>query len=296
MIYLLLSVLFSTGLFVIFKYFGIYKVDVLKAIVVNYIVACSLGFLSTTITIPISEILEKPWFLGALCLGGLFVAVFFVMAMTAQKNGVSVTSIAGKMSVVIPIVFGVFLYNESVTFIKVTGIIIALLAVYLASVKEKKASYLDPESSSGKINAGLLFPILLFFGSGTIDTVLKYIEVSFVKPDEIALFSGSLFGIAGCFGIGILLIKFFIKKTAFGFKNIIAGIVLGVPNYYSIIFLIKALQVEGLESSVLFTINNVAIVITSVLVGLLLFKEEFSNKNKLGIGLAIVGIVLVSLS
>lgn len=296
MIYLLLSVLFSTGLFVIFKYFGIYKVDVLKAIVVNYIVACSLGFLSTTTTISISEISEKPWFLGALCLGGLFVAVFFVMAMTAQKNGVSVTSIAGKMSVIIPIVFGVFLYDESVTFIKVTGIIIALLAVYLASVKEKKASYLDPESSSGKINAGLLFPILLFFGSGTIDTVLKYIEVSFVKPDEVALFSGSLFGIAGCFGIGILLIKFFIKKTAFGFKNIIAGIVLGVPNYYSIIFLIKALQVEGLESSVLFTINNVAIVITSVLVGLLLFKEEFSNKNKLGIGLAIAGIVLVSLS
>lgn len=296
MIYLLLSVLFSTGLFVIFKYFGIYKVDVLKAIVVNYIVACSLGFLSTTTTISISEISEKPWFLGALCLGGLFVAVFFVMAMTAQKNGVSVTSIAGKMSVVIPIVFGVFLYDESVTFIKVTGIIIALLAVYLASVKEKKASYLDPESSSGKINAGLLFPILLFFGSGTIDTVLKYIEVSFVKPDEVALFSGSLFGIAGCFGIAILLIKFFIKKTAFGFKNIIAGIVLGVPNYYSIIFLIKALQVEGLESSVLFTINNVAIVITSVLVGLLLFKEEFSNKNKLGIGLAIAGIVLVSLS
>jgi multidrug transporter EmrE-like cation transporter len=40
----------------------------------------------------------------------------------------------------------------------------------------------------------------------------------------------------------------------------------------------------------------VAIVITSVLVGLLLFKEEFSNKNKLGIALAIVGIIVVSLS
>ena len=287
MIYLLLSVLFSTGLFVIFKYFGIYKIDVLKAIVVNYMVACSLGFLSANTKVSVLAISEKPWFFGALCLGALFVAVFFLMAMTAQKNGVSVTSIASKMSVVIPIAFGIVLYNESFTFIKITGIFIALLAVYLASVKEKQVNV---------NNASLLYPVLLFFGSGIIDTFLKYIEVNFVKPDEVALFSGSLFGIAGCFGIIILLIKFVIKKNAFGFKNIVAGIVLGVPNYYSILFLIKSLQTKGLESSVLFTINNVAIVITSVLVGLLLFKEEFSNKNKLGIALAIVGIIVVSLS
>ena len=60
------------------------------------------------------------------------------MAMTAQKNGVSVASVAGKMSVVVPVLFGVFLYNESVTFLKIIGILIALIAVYLASVKEEK--------------------------------------------------------------------------------------------------------------------------------------------------------------
>lgn len=287
MIYLLLSVLFSTGLFVIFKYFGIYKIDTLKAIVVNYIVACLLGFLSSNTTISIQEIAIKSWFVGALCLGALFVAVFFVMAMTAQKNGVSVTSIAGKMSVIIPIFFGVFLYDESLGFIKISGIIIALLAVYLASVKEK-------QSDSKKVE--LLFPVLLFFGSGIIDTLLKFVEVNFVQQDEVALFSGSLFGIAGCFGILLILVKYTIKKSVFGVKNIIAGIVLGIPNYYSIVFLIKSLQTKGMESSVLFTINNVAIVITSVLVGLLLFKETFSTKNKVGIALAVIGIVLVSFS
>lgn len=287
MIYLLLSVLFSTGLFVIFKYFGVFKVDALKAIVVNYIIACLLGFLSSNTTVTLQEIPNKPWFLGALCLGLLFVAVFFVMAMTAQKNGVSVTSIAGKMSVVIPVIFGVFLYDESLGCVKILGILIALIAVYLASVKEKQTV---------AKNAGLLFPILLFFGSGTIDTLLKFVEVNFVQQDEVALFSGSLFGIAGCFGIVVVLVKYIIRKSAFGLKNIIAGIVLGVPNYYSIIFLIKSLQTKGMESSVLFTINNVAIVITSVLVGLLLFKEEFSNKNKIGIAMAVLGIVLVSFS
>ena len=86
------------------------------------------------------------------------------------------------------------------------------------------------------------------------------------------------------------------SKQSFGLKNIIAGIILGVPNYYSIIFLIKALQVDGFESSTLFTINNVGIVVCSTLLGLLIFKEKFSTKNKIGIFLALLGIILVSLT
>lgn len=287
MIFLVLSILFSTGLFVIFKYFGIYKIDVLKAIFVNYIVAFILGFALSEKSISLVEIPKQPWFLGSLFLGALFVSIFFVMAMTAQKNGVSVTSVAGKMSVVIPVFFGVFLYDESLTALKILGIIIALVAVYLASVKEEK---------SVNKNAGLLFPILLFLGSGAIDTTLKYVEVNFVPKEEVSIFSGSLFGIAAFFGLLILIVKSIKKRTSFGLKNVIAGIILGIPNYYSIVFLIKSLQVEGFESSTLFTINNVGIVVVSTLVGILLFKEQFSIKNKIGVALAIVGIVIVALA
>ena len=286
MIFLLLSILFSTGLFVIFKYFGIYKVDVLKAIFINYIVAFSMGFLLAERQIPILEIYLEPWFPGALVLGALFIAIFFVMAMTAQKNGVSVTSIAGKMSVVVPILFGIFLYNESVTFFKILGIVIALIAVYLSSVKEEKQEK----------NGTLLFPVLLFIGSGTIDTLLKYVQVNYVADADVSVFSGSLFGIAAIFGFVILTMRTIKKREASGLKNVLAGIILGVPNYYSIVFLMKALQNKNIESSTLFTVNNVAIVIVSTLVGLLFFKEKFSLKNKIGVVLAILGIVLVTIA
>lgn len=286
MIFLLLSILFSTGLFVIFKYFGIYKIDVLKAIFVNYIVAFSMGFFFAERQIPISEIYLEPWFSGALFLGALFVSIFFVMAMTAQKNGVSVTSIAGKMSVVVPIFFGIILYNESVTFLKIVGIIMALIAVYLSSVKEEKSEK----------NGTLLLPILLFIGSGTIDTLLKYIQENYVSDEDVSIFSGSLFGIAGVFAFFILVIKTIKKREAFGYKNIIAGIILGIPNYYSIIFLIKALQNKNFESSTLFTINNVAIVVVSTLVGLFFFKEKFSIKNRIGVAMAVLGIIIVTIA
>jgi drug/metabolite transporter (DMT)-like permease len=283
----LLSILFSSGLFVIFKFFGIYKIDVLKAIVVNYIVAFTLGFLFSESNFSIVEVPNQPWFLGAIFLGILFVSIFFVMAMTSQNNGVSVASVAGKMSVVIPVFFGVFLYDESFSFLKIIGIIIALIAVYLTSVKEEKST-LQKKS--------LLFPMLLFLGSGTIDTALKYLEINFVSQEDVSIFSGSLFGIAAFFGLLILLFREIKQPSSFGIKNIIAGVLLGVPNYFSIIFLIKSLQTKGFESSMLFTINNVGIVVLSTIFGIILFKEHFSLKNKIGIALAIFGIVIVALS
>lgn len=286
MIYLVLSILFSTSLFVIFKYFELFKVNTLQAIVVNYVVAFLLGMFSANTFNQLGSIPTQPWIYGAMFLGLLFVTIFFVMAMTAQKNGVSVASIAGKMSVVVPIIFGIILYNESVTVLKVVGIIIALVAVYLSSVKEEKSTQ----------QAGLLFPVLLFLGSGVIDTTLKYVETNYVTNNDVDFFSGSLFGFAAVFGLLILVFKQFVSKGKFELKSIIAGIALGIPNYYSIVFLIKALQNKNFESSTLFTVNNVGIVIVSTLVGLLLFSEKFSTKNKIGVALAVLGIILVTIA
>ncbi len=287
MIYLLLSIVFSTLIFVIFKYFDVFKIDTLKAIIVNYVVAFILGFVLAEIDFSVKELPNLPWFFGAITLGLLFVSIFFVMALTAQRNGVSVVSVAGKMSVVIPIIFGVVLYNESLSAIKIIGIVLAIIAVYLASVKEDLKKH---------EKAGLVLPAILFLGSGAIDTILKFVEINYVKENEVSLFSGSLFGFAALFGLLILGFKTIRKREAFGIKNVIAGIVLGVPNYYSIVFLIKALQNKNLESSTLFTINNVGIVVVSTLIGLLLFKESFSLKNKIGIALAITGIILVAIA
>ena len=72
--------------------------------------------------------------------------------------------------------------------------------------------------------------------------------------------------------------------------------VLGIPNYFSIYFLVKALRSNLLDSSGIFTINNVAIVIISTLLGIVFFKEQLSLKNWIGIILAVISIALVSLA
>ncbi|MEX6625699.1 GRP family sugar transporter [Tenacibaculum salmonis] len=285
MTYLIISILISSLLFVIFKLFAIFKINTLQAIVINYAIALLFGLYSNTET-SISEIPHRPWFIGAFILGVLFISIFNVMGITAQKNGLTVASVAGKMSVAIPIVFGVYLYNESISALKIIGVLLALIAVYLSSVKNN-----DINSVSLK---NLKYPILLFLGSGCIDTLLKYIETNHVSKNEIPLFLTTIFGFAFIFGCFFMITQLYKRTLKIHWKNILAGIALGIPNYYSMAFLLKALKTEGLESSTLFTINNVSVVILTTIFALVFFKEKLIKKNWIGIGLAIISILLVA--
>ena len=287
MIYLLLSVIASTLIFIIFKLFETYKVHTLQAIVFNYVFACLFGLYNYDSAINVSQVVASDWFWGAAALGFLFIAIFNVMALTAQKNGLSVASVASKMSVVIPVIFGFYVYNEGMGLQKIIGILLALVAVYLTSIREK---------SDVNIRKNLWLPIVLFCGSGVIDTSIKYIETTYLPDNGIPIFSATVFAFA--FVIGSLLISYHAIKgqVRFEVKSLIGGFFLGLVNYYSIYYLLRALNHETLESSSLFTINNVAIVMLSTLLGLMVFKERISKKNWIGIGLAICSIVLITLA
>jgi drug/metabolite transporter (DMT)-like permease len=210
------------------------------------------------------------------------------MAITTQRSGLSVVSVATKMSVVIPIIFGLLYYKESFGVYKIIGVLLALIAVYLASIKSR-----DGISVSAK---GFIFPLLVFVGSGIIDTSIKFLENSFVAENDVPIFSATIFGSAAFIGLTVLGFKAVKGDFKFHFKNVLGGIALGIPNYFSIFFLVKALRSDLLDSSGIFTLNNVAIVMISTLFGIILFKESLSPKNWLGILLAVISIFLVTIS
>lgn len=285
MIYLLLSILSSSLIFVVFKFFGKYKVNILQAIVANYFVACSVGFLFYLRETDLSSIPSRPWFPGTILLGILFILVFNLAAITTQRSGLSVVSVATKMSVSIPVLFGIFYYGEETGILKILGFLLALAAVYLSSIKKREGISIRTEN--------LLFPALVFLGSGIIDTSIKFLETSYVDKDEVALFSSSIFGVAGMVGIMVLIFQAVRGKLEVASKNILGGIALGIPNFFSIYFLVMALRSGGFESSTIFIINNVAIVLVSTLLGIAIFKERLLLKNWLGIALAVLSILLV---
>jgi drug/metabolite transporter (DMT)-like permease len=286
MINLGFSILFSSLIFVIFKLFSTYKINTFYAIVTNYFIACLVGLFFYKGEVIISDIRTKSWFLGTILLGILFILVFNLMATTAQKVGVSVASVATKMSLVIPVLFGVFWYQETLSFFQILGILLALIAVYFASIKTKDINL---------PNTSILLPVLVFLGSGVIDTSIKYLQEIHVEETEYPLFSAVVFASAATIGLLSIIFKSIKTKEKIAWKDIFGGIALGIPNYFSIYYLLKALQSETLNSASVFTINNVAIVMFSTLLGIILFEEQLSLKNWIGISLAIISIVLIAL-
>lgn len=285
MLDLSLSIFFSSLIFVIFKLFDTHKIQTIYAIIINYLTACLVGVLFYNKPVQLNEIPKNDWFYGTLFLGVLFIVIFNLMAKTSQRLGVSVASVATKMSFVIPVILGLILYSEKLSFLKSAGIILALAAVYFASVKD------TPRAIQRK---ALLLPIMVFLGSGIIDASIKYMEENHVSINEFPIFSATVFGAAACTGILFILLRSIDKPLKLNFRNVLGGIALGIPNFFSIFFLLRALQNEALNSASIFTINNVAIVMFSTLLGIVLFKEKISTKNWAGIALAVISIMMVT--
>ena len=288
MIYLILSIIFSTSLVLIFKLFDHFNINNFQAIVFNYITAAFICYFTLTEPITINSVSSEGWLPYSIMIGLMFISLFNLIAYSVQNIGISVTSVANKISLCIPVIFAIIYYEDSISLLKVIGIIFALLAVYFTSKNdEKKASY---------NSFFFILPIVLFVGSGLLDVIFIYSLETFdiVNKGLVMKFSTILYTIAAFIGLPGLLIQHFTSKKI-KIKNIIAGVLLGIPNVLSIVFFLRCLNYFP-ESSFVFPINNIGIVSISAISARILFNEYLSKINWLGVFISGVSIVLLSIA
>lgn len=283
MIHLWFSILSSTLIYVSFKIRPRINANLSGAIIVNYLTATLLGLATNTSRINIETVSSASWLPIAIIIGLLFVVMFFLIGTSSHKVGITVTSLATRMSMIIPIAFSLFLFDEVISLPKILKIILTLVAVVLAI-------YHKPEKNIKPIMAFL--PLILFIGSGSVDTLVKTAQHLYIPENEVPIFSSSLFGIS--FLASLILL--FTKKPGeqvFAKNTIPFGILLGAFNFGSLYFLINALNQSGIESSLIFGINNLSIVCISLITGRYLFKEKLTKLNWIGICLSLLCIVLL---
>ncbi|MBA2613790.1 MAG: DMT family transporter [Bacteroidetes bacterium] len=291
MLYIVLTIIISVLLLVIFKAFQKYAVNSLVAIVFNYITAGVTGICFLNSGINLHVIFSAQWIYICVPLGLLFISIFYLIALTAQRISISTASVANKMSVVMPVLFSIIFLGQQLSILKIAGIFLALIAVYLSTYSNKKK----------EINRGLIWlPILVFIGSGLIDIIINASNEFYVhSQDDSGLFTICTFLTAFIVGGGILIYLVFVRRSMnpgeiIKPKNIAAGIILGVPNYFSIFFIFKSLDAKVFQSAQLFPVLNLSNVALSAFIGWLVFKEKLSPLNITGIALAIISILLIS--
>jgi drug/metabolite transporter (DMT)-like permease len=291
LLYLLLSILLNAYLFLSFKIVERFRIPVLQAIVFNYITCVVTGTLIIG-SFPLNaSAVGQPWFYWALLMGSMFISIFNLIGFTAQKIGVSVVSVVTKLSLVIPFLFSIYLYSEKVTALQIGGVVLALVAVVFTSVPDKK-------SNEGKQTlppfVRLLIPLVLFFSTGLLDTLIKYVEQGFLNATNSDAYLITSFATAAFFGSLVLIVLLVRGKQLFNPWSILAGIAIGVPNYFSIWCLVKALQLFPGKSAAIIPVNNMGIVLAGSVAAFLLLGERMSRINWLGIGLSLIAIALIA--
>jgi drug/metabolite transporter (DMT)-like permease len=287
MIFLLLTILANVGIFVIFQLLARYRVHTFHAIIFNYFTCVMTGLLYHGLQ-PFQNIsLSTPWLWVAIFLGVIFIGTFYLMALTTQRAGITVASIATKMSLVIPVLFTLLVLgtqSKAFDFLNYLGIFLGCFAIVFSSIKREKVA--------GKRQGwlALLLPGGVFLLSGVIDTSINFSSARLIQAGEEGVFPVVIFSSAFLIGLGSLVIR----KEKPSPRAILFGIGLGVVNYFSIYFLILTLGAFQNDGAMVYPILNIGIILVSALVSVIFYAEKLSVLNKIGLLLAIAAIILIS--
>ncbi len=282
------SIILSSLLGVIFKYFDKYGIDTFTAVVVNYFVCVGTGFFfANKGTFSILAMISQPWTWYAVFIGLVFIISFMIFAKSVQAIGIMVTSIFQKMSLIAPVIIGIFIFGEANTTVKWSGILLSLIAILLVNHNKKT----ENEVNNNGHQKMFLLPLLTFVGSCVADSLIFVVEHKNLISQNDVGFVSSIFFFAGLFGLAFLLIT--IRSRKIRPKDILGGLILGVPNFFSIYFIVVALQ-KGMDGSIVFPLNNLGVLLLAGAFGLFLFGEKISAAKVVGYLCSILAILLLS--
>ena len=285
MLYLLATILLNVVISVIIKLFSRYDINALQAIVANYVVCVVTGCLFMGSMPFTAAAVGSSWFPWALLMGAGFISIFNLMAYSTRIDGITTTTIANKLSLVIPVLFSLIVYREHAGIGKIVGIVLAFPAVYLTS----RVTGDDNKPQN------LFWPAILFAGSGSLDTIMNYVQQNHLTtPNDQALYTVFCFAVAGSLGVLLMATLVVLKKIKLQWRNLIAGICLGIPNYFSIYFFIRALNSDFLQSSASIPVMNIGILVASSLTALLVFREKANALRYTGLVLSVIAILLIA--
>lgn len=283
MIYLIVSICCSVTVAVLLKLAKRYKINIPQAVTWNYLFAIGLaGFFFRP---KISELISSPPSKIYIALGVLLPLVFWFLARSVKNIGIVKTDIAQRLSLFIPILAAYFLFNENFTPLKLCGLAVGFTAIFFTLYK--KSGYKSSAFS-------WIYPVVVFIGFGLIDTLFKQVAQIKTIPYTSSLII--IFGLAFILSLLSIAYLVLVKKQKLELINFICGCILGFFNFFNILFYLKAHKAMADNPSTVFAAMNMGVIIAGSLVGIFIFKERLSKLNYLGLSLALVAIILITIA
>ena len=287
MLFLSFAIVFSTINHLMFKAFDRWRIDLLSAIVINYVVCVAIGYSSSMASISIPSMFGQNWYPYSVLQGGLLVICLFLIGWTTAKQGVSIASLATRLSVAIPTVIAFFLYDDAVTTLKIIGILATLIALYLSGAEDSETTAPLPAIS--------WLPFILFVGFGVHSALIKFVQAKLLDSTSYHAYVMASFLAALVISGLVLARRIFKRQYTARWQDLTAGLVLGCTNYGAVYCLLRALSVPGWQSSQLFPTISIAVVSLSSIGAWVVFNERLQRRIVGALIIGVASIVLVNL-
>ena len=290
MLTFLATILSTVFIFLLFPSFKRWGIRTAWAITVNYFVASGLGWSLAGGVDAVGQSLQAPWILPLSMIGVFFYPLFRLTATCSQELGISVATIATKLSMALPVlVLAVADGMGHISWGQWLGLALAFPAVYL-SARSAGGSTSDVASSS--IRSLWWMPVVMFFGSGCIDLVFGWYstDVSLDAPGMQMAFASVPFTLGGVVGLAhqIQLGHGWPKR-----RDFLGGVALGVTNFASLYFLLLAFDAQLLERAMVIPLLNLSVIVMATLAGIVLLQDRPNQQARWGVALAAAAIGLM---
>ena len=279
MVFLLLAVLSSSVLAIVLKYldsgygYGVYFF--------NYVTCALLAFL----TMEGKSLWNGdplPLWLGAVS-GFLYLAALIVYAYSIRKNGAVLSSVFTRLGVLVPILVSVVLFGERPSLLQGAGILVAVLAAVVMNGLPKKG---QPQGMSpGLALVPLLLALLL---NGASDSVSKIFTQLGSRRDD-GLFVFYIFLFAALFTLALLIRE----RQRLARRDVLLGILVGVPNFFSSRLLLAALT--ELPAFLVYPSYRVGAILVISAASFFLFRERLNRRQLGAVGMILAALVLLNL-
>ena len=287
MTYLLLATCSSAVMAIVLRIFQNSKGNRYGIILGNYLICILISWLS----LPDRSMVLRGSTATILCglIGGFFfVAGLVTMQTSTRLNGATLTSVFAKMGLVISLAVSIFVFGEKPTPMQIAGVALILAALVLVNGPADEKS--ENAMQTGKVHTGALILTMLAGGGGS---AMSKIFEQVGTRDQDALFFLYVFFVAAVLTAGLLILEWKRTGKALLWREMAAGIAVGIPNYYASFLLLLALV--ALPAILVYPINSTGSILIVMAVDALVFHQKYTRRQWLGILLVLVSMVLLNL-
>ncbi len=247
--------------------------------VTNYVICALLSrlFMGSQELFVIKQGMDTVIILGLLS-GVLYLASFVLLQLNIRKNGVVLAATFMKLGVLIPTLMAIIIFREQPKLSQLLGVLLAVVAIIMIHFEKEDAD----------VARFKFLLIILLVGSGFTDSMANIYD----KVGSVALKDHYLFLTFASAGF-CALILWLKERQKLCIWDVVMGICIGIPNYFSSRFLLLALHT--VSAVIVYPVYSVVTIVVISIIGLALFGETLGRRKLYAIGVILAALVFLNI-